>query len=351
MHQAALTGVPPNPRTRGILPQAQKFVPETDQSQDLWPRLIKAVVRIESIYNPSGTQALTQLKLGKPQNWQCVNFYENMWTAPRYLGRLLTKIGDLSPLAAALSPSFQWTEHHRGPLLHEAQASVREARRSFLNYAQAQSSEWGQRLQGSNQLPEPNHLGYSFPVAYPFSFRDSWGDWRSGGRSHRAVDIFAGEGAPVYAVTSGVIRTLAIYREAGITLLLLGQDHKAYEYMHLQGYAEGIAEGKAVRSGELIGYVGRTGVKQSAAHLHLQVYADHRLCKDELLNPYDFLVRLCQGIGVTDLYHPKIARLHEGSELQVSNIQVARRPAPAAFRGPGSQLRVKDSSILVINNF
>ncbi len=120
--------------------------------------------------------------------------------------------------------------------------------------------------------------------------------------------------------------------------------------MHLQGYAPGLVEGKVVQTGELLGYVGRTGMTTSAAHLHLQVYADHRLCRDELLNPYGFLVQLCHGVGVTDLYQQQIARL-EAPEIRVKGIQVSRRPNTAALRGRVDQFSVKDSSVLVIKNF
>jgi len=242
-------------------------------------------------------------------------------------------------------------EGHRGvPALAAPQIVVPEARDNLLKYARVQPAVPVQAQQVSACFPEPGPLGYCFPVAGPFSFRNSWGDYRRGGRQHRAVDIFARQGSEVYAITTGVIDTLATLREAGITLFLRGQDGKGYGYMHLQGYAPGLVEGKTVRTGELIGYVGCTGIQTSAAHLHFQVYADPRFGKDELLNPYYFLVQLCHGLGVTDLYQHKIARL-EPPEMGVNRIQVYQRPESVTLRGPGGQFSVKDSSVLVIKNF
>ncbi|MCL4503828.1 MAG: peptidoglycan DD-metalloendopeptidase family protein [Deltaproteobacteria bacterium] len=267
--------------------------------------------------------------------------------ATNHLLRWLTKIGCRYPQALPQSASLQPVRRHPEVPPQAPEIVVPEGWINLLKDAQEQAAALG--------LPGPNVTGfgrflYCFPVGGPYSFRDTWGEPRSGGRIHRAVDIFAQEGTPVYAITSGAIDSLATYPGGGICLFLQGKDGKGYGYMHLQRYAPGVVRGKAVQTGEVIGYVGRTGVRNSPAHLHFQIYANHGLAKDELFNPYYFLVQLCHGTGVTDLNQQKLARLKD-PEFGGKGIRVHRRPKSAAlFRDIGT-FSVKDSSVLVIKNY
>ncbi len=281
----------------------------------------------------------------------------------RYLINMLTRLGFYDP--PVLPPSAAGPQCVEPPeaisVMPDPRFVVPEPRVIVPKYIPEPRPALSQVQPGSERLKVSNILGYCFPVARPFNFRDTWGDPRSGGRVHRAVDIFAHEGTEVYAVTTGVIQTLATLPGAGITLLMQGHDGRGYGYMHLQGYAPGIVEGKMVRQGELIGYVGTTGTQNCAAHLHLQMYADHSSSRDALINPYDFLVQLCHGLGVSDLNQPKIARTTDSNQSRIARlkappikvkwIQVYRGPWSKTLEGRAVQLSTKHSSILVIRNY
>ena len=295
-----------------------------------------------------GVPDLSQLRLKKAHDLQVGNAsdpQENIWTAPRYLGRLWAKTGYRSPLAlAASNPGSRRPDLQQNlPPIQEIQALVRDVCKNFLTYAQAVPP-------GADFLADSNPLSYCFPVAPPYSFRDTWGDWRSGGRFHHAVDIVACDGTPVYAITSGVIHTLATWNGAGISLILRGQDGRGYGYMHLQGYAEGIVEGKTVKKGELIAYVGHTGIKRDAAHLHLQVYADDSFDRDKLVNPYGLLVQLSNGKGVTDWSPPTMAR-RQIPAAEVVDFGPVTLSGSVPRRYQASQHKIVDASTWLPNNY
>ena len=349
----SLEWLPYTPQARPTSPVVKGSVSEMDQPQNLRPRLIKAVSRLDSRPNlkaapAEGLPSRSQLRFAKAHDLQIGNAsdpQENIWTAPRYLGRLWAKSTYRAPLTlAAPDPDPQQPDLFQNhPPIREIQALVRDACQNFLAYSQAVPP-------GADFLADSNPLSYCFPVARPYSFRDSWGDWRSGGRFHHAVDIVACDGTPVYAITSGVIHTLATWPSAGISLMLRGQDGKGYGYMHLQAYAPGIVEGKTVHKGELIAYVGHTGIKWDAAHLHLQVYADDSFDRDRLVNPYGLLVQLSQGKGVTDWSAPTMAR-RQIPAAEVVDFGPVTLSGSVPRRYQTGQHKIVDASTWLPNNY
>lgn len=99
-------------------------------------------------------------------------------------------------------------------------------------------------------------------------------------RPHKGIDFAAPRGTPVKSVASGVVTFVGVHAGYGN---LVKVDHPGpYEtgYAHLQGYAEGLAEGNAVDRGQVIGYVGSTGLA-TGPHLHFELYKD-----GEFVNPF-----------------------------------------------------------------
>ena len=103
--------------------------------------------------------------------------------------------------------------------------------------------------------------------------RDSYYDGRSEGRTHEALDIMAAGGTPVRAAADGTIVRLFQSDKGGITLYQLDSSGRyLYYYAHLQRYADGISEGKPLRRGDVIAYVGDTGnAGPGNYHLHFAI--------------------------------------------------------------------------------
>ncbi len=91
-------------------------------------------------------------------------------------------------------------------------------------------------------------------------------------RPHLGVDYAAPSGTPVYSIGDGVIVKKA-YQGGGGGNYLTIKHNSVYssQYMHLQGYAKGISPGNRVKQGQLIGYVGMTGLA-SGPHLDFRIF-------------------------------------------------------------------------------
>lgn len=95
----------------------------------------------------------------------------------------------------------------------------------------------------------------------------------AGARRHDAIDIMAPLGTPVLAAADGIVERLFLSRDGGNTIYIRSPDRAViHYYAHLDGYADGLAEGAVVHAGEVIGRVGYSGNANPAApHLHFAV--------------------------------------------------------------------------------
>jgi peptidoglycan LD-endopeptidase LytH len=124
---------------------------------------------------------------------------------------------------------------------------------------------------------------------------NTFGDDRGGGtRAHQALDIMAARGTPVVAVEDGKVEKLFQSAAGGLTIYQFDPTRTYnYYYAHLDRYAEGLTEGKPIKRGEVIGYVGFTGnASPEGPHLHFAIFklgAEKRWHEGVPLNPYPVL--------------------------------------------------------------
>ncbi len=91
-------------------------------------------------------------------------------------------------------------------------------------------------------------------------------------RPHHGVDYAAATGTPVYTIGDGVVLQKS-YQPAGGGNFVKIRHNSVYTttYMHLSKFAAGLKAGQRVKQGEVIGYVGATGLA-SGPHLDFRVY-------------------------------------------------------------------------------
>lgn len=94
-------------------------------------------------------------------------------------------------------------------------------------------------------------------------------------KMHTGVDWAAPHGTPIYAAGNGEVDRVGW--EGGYGKYVRIRHTNGYEtaYGHMTAYAKGIAEGAKVRQGQVIGFVGSTGLS-TGAHLHYEIMVNGR---------------------------------------------------------------------------
>jgi murein DD-endopeptidase MepM/ murein hydrolase activator NlpD len=92
-------------------------------------------------------------------------------------------------------------------------------------------------------------------------------------QAHRGIDYAAPTGTPVRAVADGTVEVASRDRGYGNVVVLTHQQRYTTLYAHLSGFASGIRQGAKVSQGQIIGYVGATGLA-TGPHLHYEFRVD-----------------------------------------------------------------------------
>ncbi len=114
-------------------------------------------------------------------------------------------------------------------------------------------------------------------------------------RPHYGTDYAAPYGTPIYAVGDGVVTHAAYTRGNGNYVKIRHNETYQTQYLHMKGFAKGIGKGVHVKQGQVIGYVGSTGLAtgphvcfrfwkngKQVNHLRLNFPAEEPLPEEEL---------------------------------------------------------------------
>jgi hypothetical protein len=141
----------------------------------------------------------------------------------------------------------------------------------------------------------------------PLKVSSGFYDIRGRRRRHRGVDFVSEHGEPVRAVADGLVffagvdvprrgaRVVSPARSGHVRRSRMGRGGLFVLIQHDKGFASGyfhlarytVSARQQVKGGQLIGYVGRTGIKESPAHLHFELrYQKRRFNPFHHLRPY-----------------------------------------------------------------
>ena len=138
-------------------------------------------------------------------------------------------------------------------------------------------------------------------------------------KMHTGVDWAAPTGTPIYAAGNGVIEKEGW--ESGYGKFILIRHANGYEtaYGHMSAYAKGAHEGEHVRQGQVIGFIGSTGLS-TGSHLHFEIRIN-----DRFVDP--MRIRLPHGREL----HGKTLAAFEQERHRIDGI-LTRKPARVAER-------------------
>ena len=118
---------------------------------------------------------------------------------------------------------------------------------------------------------QPVVVSWMRPCSYvkitsPFGNRDK--PTAGASSNHQGVDLAGPEGTPIYATRSGTVTIARFSNSAGYYVTINHGDGYSSVYMHMTTYT--VSVGQSVSQGQLIGYMGSTGIS-TGSHLHFGI--------------------------------------------------------------------------------
>jgi murein DD-endopeptidase MepM/ murein hydrolase activator NlpD len=89
--------------------------------------------------------------------------------------------------------------------------------------------------------------------------------------NHKGVDYYAAEAVDIYAAADGTVKEKTYRDDFGNMVVIDHGDGVFTRYAHLESFGEGLAVGKTVKRGDVLGLMGNTSKYKVARHLHYEV--------------------------------------------------------------------------------
>ena len=178
----------------------------------------------------------------------------------------VVKSWDAGEIAPEVPQTMSWDGTTDGKLSKEGKYTFRVS---------AVSAAGVRAVSAAAKSGTPNPAAFTFlrnefPVRGPHGYGEFAAHF-GGGRGHQGQDVFASCGTPLWAARGGKVKFKQYHARAGNYLVIDGQRTGIdYAYMHMREPAI-VNVGDRVRTGQLIGYVGRTG-DATACHLHFEMW-------------------------------------------------------------------------------
>ena len=143
-------------------------------------------------------------------------------------------------------------------------------------------------------------------------------------RMHRGTDFAAPPGTPIFAAGDGVIETRERHRGYGRFIRIRHNRRMMTAYAHMSRFADGLGIGSRVEQGDVIGYVGSSGLS-TGPHLHYEVLVD-----GSQVNPMSVDLPTGRTLDGDDLrtFRAMIDTFDTQFTAVVRRRQVAERPTP-----------------------
>jgi len=151
-------------------------------------------------------------------------------------------------------------------------------------------------------------------------------------RPHKGVDFAAPRGTPVRAVASGKVEFAG--RQGGYGNFVCIDHPGPYDtaYAHLDRIAKGLRQGDLVERGQIIGYVGDTGLA-TGPHLHFELHKD-----GEYINPLIAKLPIIDEDGTLRRENPVFVEMKRRAVEQLSALKIGNQAVSLALVAPPSTL-------------